>query len=175
MTTPIDPVATSPAPIAQAGDSLAALRAKLERAKSITIEIPPADVERAKLLAELSDQAARIAKEKREKDEFTMNAARYEVRERVGESVPLESTVIDGVGAFVVRAPNREQRKKLNDAAGKSGFEAASMTFAMQVTEYPPKEELKETFERFPYVIDTLVTMGMRAGGAQIDTANRKS
>lgn len=171
------PIESAPAaaPAAQPDDKLSALRKRLAAAQATKIEIPDEAQEEAKLLAALAAESERIAREKKERDEYLMNKARLEVRERVGDGVPLESTVIENVGAFVVRAPTREQRKRLNDAAGKAGFEAASMTFAVQVTEYPGKDELKDIFERFPYVIDTIVTMGMRAGGAQIDAERRKS
>lgn len=152
-----------------------ALRASVEAARAKKIEIPEADREKAKLLAELAAEAERLKEEEFARLTFVMNDAHFAARQKLGPDAILDSTVIPGVGAFVVRAPSKEERRKLNDKAGKDGFEVGTINLVMAVTLFPSQEEMRTAVERTPYIVDTIVTMAMKAGGMQLEADRRKS
>ncbi len=156
-------------------DGLDDLRAAVAAAEEKRIEIAPEDRVKAELLAKLAREAERLKEEERTRLEFVMNDARFKARRQLGPDAIIDATVIDGVGAFVVRAPSTEERRILNDKAGTSGFDTATVNLLMKVTLFPGQEEMKAAITRSPYLVDTLITMAMQCGGLQMSADRRKS
>lgn len=155
-------------------DPLAVLRAKIEAAKAVKIQLSPEQTEKAKLLQQLSEEADRAKAEQAARDNFLRQEALFDARLRLPDTL-LDSTVIDGVGPVVVRAPNGGEVRAYKEAVrkGKSA-DAAEQTFALACVEHPSREECKRHFANYPFMVSTIADMASKLGGLQGE-ADRKS
>lgn len=159
--------------------SLESLKARLEKAKGTSVQIDEKDKEEADLLLALEGEAERLKLERAAAQDLERRRAHFAVRERFdaegATNLPIDSFVLSGFGAFVVRAPSAtEQRTMLDGVRGKNP-DAAEATFACTITEYPDRKTLQSILTESPLVVKTIVNLGMSLGGLRQEGDLRKS